>query len=167
MTLYTLHIKSGISKITPEILNVFLNLYRYDASIYEEIKFEGNDPKIIHKYNVIEFHDLKEAQKAETILRKMYYCFIIREAEFDKTGMTKARLVNLTSFKESGKYYDNFNIEIPADTPDYDVVNTILKKHDNLPEQFVYHGYYANNVPFIIPAHMKASDMKPYVKLGE
>jgi len=156
--------------ITPEILNTFLRLSGYDASIFEDIKFKGNEPKVTHEYNIIEFHNLEEAQKAEKELREMFYCYIVREAEFDKTGMTKARLLNLTSFKESGKYYDNFDVEISSDIDfehDFNIVKAILDKYEKLPEHFMYHGHYANNVPFIIPAHMKASDMKPYVKIGE
>lgn len=165
MTLYTLYIKSGIHNITPEILNTFLRLSGYDASFYENTEFKGNETEVIHEYNIIKFYDVKAVEKAEKELRKMFHCFIIREAEFDKTGMTRARIVNLTSFKETGKYYDNFYVEIPEETPDYDIVEAILNKKDKLPEHFIYHGYYANNVPFIIPAHTKASDMKQYIKL--
>lgn len=169
MTLYTLYIKSGINRITPEILNVFLCLSGHNASIYEDIKFKGSNIKVVHEYNTIEFHDIKTAQKVEKELREMFQCFIIQEVEFDKTGITRKRLVNITSFKETGKYYDNFNVEIPAETPDWNLVEAILKTQENLTLEnyFIYHGYYANNVQFIIPAHMKASDMKPYVKLGE
>lgn len=50
---------------------------------------------------------------------------------------------------------------------EHNLIEAILKTHDKLPEYFIYYGFYTNNVPFIISAHMKASYMKPYVKLGE
>lgn len=165
MTIYTLYIKSGISNITPETLNTFLRLLGYDAICFENTGLILNEKS---EYNRIIFHDLKTSQKAEVELRKMFYCYIVvEENEFDKTGITKTRIVNITSFKESGRYYDNFNIRIPEDTKEFNLIEEILKTHEKLPEYFMYHGYDAYNVPFIIPAHRKASDMKQYVKIGE
>ena len=164
---YILYIKSEIKELTPKILNTVLCISGHNASIYENILFESDEPKVVHEYNIIEFTDLKAAQKVETELRKMYSCFLVEETrEFSYSiNTTEIRIVNLTSFKENGHYYDNFNVSVPLDNREFNLIENILKSNEKLPEYFIYYGHYANNVPFIIPAHTKASDMKPYIKL--
>lgn len=152
MTLYALFVKSDMLDITPEVLNVFLKLSGYDASIFEDIKTE---PEIKVMYNIINFADLKEAQKAEVEIRKWFTCFLLNTD-------TNQRLVLVTTFKETRKYSDSFSINIPAETKDFDVVDAIIKS-EAYKKYFVYHGRYANNVPFIIPAHSKPN-VKPYQK---
>lgn len=146
---YVLHIKSGITKITPEILTVFIQLQGYSPATQNNAE-----------ETILEFHELKVAQRVEVKLRAMFTCFLTQKLEV----FIEERLVNLTSFKESGKYYDNFNVTVPADTQDFDLADVILKSNTKLPDYFMYYGHYANNVPFIIPAHRKPN-MKSYEKI--
>lgn len=146
MEAYKLYIKSEISDIDNKALHAFLTLSGYLVSAM--------------RLDICEllYNNLEEARKVESKLRKMFSCILVL---VNLDGTETNRIVNLTFFKESGKYYDNFDVEIPVSIKEFDLVDTLLKV-GKLRSYFTYYGYYANNVPFIIPAHAKPS--KPYVK---
>lgn len=146
MTAYKLYIKSDISDIDNKALHSFLAINGYNVAIKEESC-------------EITFNTIVEAQNTENKLRPLFTCKIVIH---DDDGTEDERLVNITSFKQSGKYYNNFNVAIPVSTKEFELVDALL--NSKKPQSyFAYYGHYANDVPFIIPIHAKPS--LPYEKM--
>lgn len=60
--------------------------------------------------------------------------------------------IKLTAFKKSGRYYSEFEVEIPDDTPVYTEHKAVLKAilEGQAPLEFVYYGEGSNEVPYLV-----------------
>ena len=60
--------------------------------------------------------------------------------------------VKLVGFKRSGKYYSDFEVEVPPGTEDYNLRTFVRQAivSQGLPQDLIYHGETSNGVPFLV-----------------
>lgn len=103
------------------------------------------DAKKVGDNIIITSENLKRAQLLEEDIRQKLSCKV-----YDNHGNWT---VKCQAFKTSGKWYSEYNIPIPWETPDREVRIAVRKWRDEdygLAELF-FVGFLSNGVPFLVP----------------